>query len=73
MSIDCFKSLVVDLCFYAKTLLAVTWRIFLLFSVDHAFAEHFSLSFSKFCPLNLEKMMANEKANMRTKNELVWH
>ena len=32
-----------------KTLFAVTWGILLLFSADHAFAEHFSLSFSKFC------------------------
>ena len=32
-----------------KSLLAATWGIFLLFSIDHAFAEHFSLSFSKFC------------------------
>jgi hypothetical protein len=31
-----------------KTLFA-TWVILLLFSADHAFAEHFSLSFSKFC------------------------
>ena len=31
-----------------KTLFA-TWGILLLFSADHAFAEHFSLSFSKFC------------------------
>ena len=32
-----------------KTLPVVTWGIFPLFNVDHAFAEHFSLSFSKFC------------------------
>ena len=31
-----------------KTLFA-TWGILLLFSANHAFAEHFSLSFSKFC------------------------
>ena len=31
-----------------KTLFA-TWGILLLFSVDHAFAAHFSLSFAKFC------------------------
>ena len=31
-----------------KTLFA-TWGILLLFSADHASAEHFSLSFSKFC------------------------
>ena len=32
-----------------KTVLAATSAILLLFSADHAFAEHFSLSFSKFC------------------------
>src|SRR6516165_7086255 len=32
-----------------RTLLAATWGILLLFSADRAFAEHFSLSFSKFC------------------------
>ena len=32
-----------------KTLLAATLGSFLLFSVEQAFAEHFSLSFSKFC------------------------
>jgi murein L,D-transpeptidase YcbB/YkuD len=31
-----------------KTLFA-TWGILLLFSADHAFAAHFSLSFAKFC------------------------
>src|SRR5262249_20871388 len=31
-----------------KTLFA-TWGILLLFSANHAFAEHFSLSFSKLC------------------------
>src|ERR1700746_3509645 len=31
-----------------KTLIA-TWGILLLFSGDHTFAAHFSLSFSKFC------------------------
>ena len=32
-----------------KTLLAATWGILLLFGADHAFAEHLSSSFSKFC------------------------
>ena len=32
-----------------KKLLAATWGILLLFGADHAFAEHFSSSFSKFC------------------------
>ena len=32
-----------------NTLLAATWGILLLFGADRAFAEHFSLSFSKFC------------------------
>ena len=32
-----------------STMLAATWGILLLFGADHAFAEHFSSSFSKFC------------------------
>ena len=32
-----------------KTLLAATWGILLLFGADHAFAEHLSSSFLKFC------------------------
>ena len=31
------------------TLLAATWGIVLLFGADHAFAEHLSSPFSKFC------------------------
>ena len=32
-----------------STMLAATWGILLLFGADHAFAEHFSSSFSRFC------------------------
>ena len=32
-----------------STMLAATWGALLLFGADHAFAEHFSSSFSKFC------------------------
>ena len=31
------------------TMLAATWGILLLFGADHAFAEHLSSSFLKFC------------------------
>ena len=54
-----------------KTLLAVTWGILLLFSADHAFAEHFRCHFRSFVRLKTSTALAlrlrMDQPNLRPK------
>ena len=66
-SIDCLKSPVIALCstpmgivpiMMRKTLLAATWGSFLLFSAEHAFAEHFRRHSQSFVRLKTSRVLA---------------
>jgi hypothetical protein len=54
----CILRLVGVLPIMMRKALFATWGILLLFSADHAFAEHFLLSFSKFYEAETSTVLA---------------